>query len=225
MYDLCPDIEPSIESSDGGSSNKVRKYQYNPEDQEHEEAILVTRRNPRRIKWGDQRALRHLKIENESSKDKIFFINHIAAGSKQAKWYLVQLDMDQLYLVDMRKYGVYCCQWYNRQYEDCKKYPTTECRFWPEIITKNQDGILVKILPVIPSKVHNLLQNNKKYVWYQYDISLAEHMLVGPFQFGTIGRNKLKYPNMIDDKQWKELDKERRKKGTNTSDTKEVVTL
>ena len=45
------------------------------------------------------------------------------------------------------------------------------------------------------------------YVWYQDDVSLAEHRLVGPFQFGTTERKKLKYPNMIDEKQWTEMDK------------------
>ena len=80
-----------------------------------------------------------------------------------------------------------------------------ECHFWPVIRTKNQDGNLVKMFPVIPIKVHNLLQKNQTYVWYQYDISLAEHRLVGTFQFGTTGRKKLKYPNIIDVKQWKEF--------------------
>ena len=72
---------------------------------------------------------------------------------------------------------------------------------------KNQDGKLVNILIVIPIKVHNLLKNNQTYVWYQYDIYLAKHRLVVPFQFGTTGRHKLKYPNMMDKKQWKELEK------------------
>ena len=63
------------------------------------------------------------------------------------------------------------------------------------------------------------------YAWYQYDISLANHRLVGPFQFGTKGRKKLKYPNMISNKNRKELEKEGLKKGINNSDTKEVVPL
>ena len=76
-------------------------------------------------------------------------------------------------------------------------------RFGPEIIMKNQDGALGNMLSVRPSKVHNLLQKNQTYVWYQYDISLAKHSLVGPFQFGSTEINELKYPNMIDNKQWK----------------------
>ena len=82
-----------------------------------------------------------------------------------------------------------------------------ECRFWPEIIMKNQDGTLVNMLPVRPSKVHNLLQNNQKYMWCQDEILLSKKRLVGPFQFGTTGINKLKYPNMINVKQWKKLGK------------------
>ena len=59
-------------------------------------------------------------------------------------------------------------------------------------------------------------------MWYQDDISLANHRLVGPFQFGTTGIKDLKYPNMIEKKQRKELEKEGQTNGINTSDTKEV---
>ena len=90
------------------------------------------------------------------------------------------------------------------------------CRFCPETRAKNQDGNLGKMFPVIPIKVHNLLQNNQRYVWYQDDISLVEHTLLGKFQFGTTGRSKLEYPNMLYEKQWKELEKNGRKKGINT---------
>ena len=71
--------------------------------------------------------------------------------------------MEQLDPVDMSNYALYRCQLYIRQYEDCNKYPTMECRFWPEIRTNNQDGTLVKMLPVIPGKVHNLLHINQTY--------------------------------------------------------------
>ena len=70
-----------------------------------------------------------------------------------------------------------------------------------------QDGTLGKMFPVIPLRVNGFLQKYQTYMWYQDDISLAKHSLVDPFQFGTTGINKLKHPNMIDKKQWKELDK------------------
>ena len=63
------------------------------------------------------------------------------------------------------------------------------------------------------------------YLWYHDDISLVDHRLVEPFQFGTTGRNKLKYPRIIEKNQWKKLEKGGQKKGISTSDTKEVVPL
>ena len=81
----------------------------------------------------------------------------MAAGLTHTNWYLVQVDIDQLEPGSMRYYEVYCCQWYIRQYEDCNKYPTMKCRFWPEIITKNQDGTLVNMFPVRRSKVQKIL--------------------------------------------------------------------
>ena len=40
------------------------------------------------------------------------------------------------------------------------------------------------MLPVRPIKVHNLLQKNYTYVWYQYDLSLADNRLVGDSNLG-----------------------------------------
>ena len=48
------------------------------------------------------------------------------------------------------------------------------------------------IFPARQIKVNKLLQKNQTYVWYQDEIYLAEHNLVGPLQFGTTRRNKLK---------------------------------
>ena len=57
-----------------------------------------------------------------------------------------------------------------------------------------QDGTLGKILPVRPLRVNYFLQKYQNHVWYQDGIPLEEHRLVGPYQFGTTGRKKLKHP-------------------------------
>ena len=75
-----------------------------------------------------------------------------------------------------------------------------EGRFWPEIRMNNHDNMMGNMFPVITSKVHNFLQKNQTYVWNQDEIYLAEHMMVGLFQFGKTERKKLKYPNIIDEK-------------------------
>ena len=60
MADFWPDVEPGSNSSDGGSIKKGRKDQEIPDDHEQEEVVSVPRRNPRRLKQGDQRALRQI---------------------------------------------------------------------------------------------------------------------------------------------------------------------
>ena len=95
MSDLWPDIAPNSDSSNDGSSDYGRKYQENPDDQEQEEVVLFTHRKPRRLIQVDQRALRQIKSEIKSSKDKLFLIKNTAAGPTKSKWYLVQVYMDQ----------------------------------------------------------------------------------------------------------------------------------
>ena len=104
---------------------------------------------------------------------------------------------------------------------------TVQCNvvFGTEIREIKQDDTLGKMLLVRPVKLNSFLQRYHIYVWYRYDISLAKNRLVWSFQLETTGRNKIKYPNMINKKQWKELEKERRKTYINTSYTKEVVPL
>ena len=60
-----------------------------------------------------------------------------------------------------------------------------------------QDGTLVNMWPMRPLRVNDFLKKRQGYVWYQNDIYLAEHKLVGQLKLGTIGRNKLKCPNMV----------------------------
>ena len=57
-------------------------------------------------------------------------------------------------------------------------------------------------------------------MWIQDDIYLAENRLVRPVQFGIKVIKKIKYHNMIEEKQRRALEKEVRKKGINTSDAK-----
>ena len=69
VSDLCPYIYIDSDSSNYGSSYKVVKYQDNPDDQEHEEVVLVPRRNPRRLRRVDIGAFIQLKSDIERSKD------------------------------------------------------------------------------------------------------------------------------------------------------------
>ena len=41
------------------------------------------------------------------------------------------------------------------------------------------------------------------FVWYQYDISLAGNNLVVMFHFGKPGGENIKYPNIVEEKNFK----------------------
>ena len=148
VYALWPYIEPDTDSSVDGSSEKGGKYQENLDDKYQEEVISDPHRNPRRIIWGEQRALRHLKNENQSSKDKLCFIRKISAGSTKDKWYLIQVDMDQYDMVALRDYGVYLWRCYTRHHEECTQHWKTECCLWTDIREMEQDGTIGEMLHV-----------------------------------------------------------------------------
>ena len=70
-----------------------------------------------------------------------------------------------------------------------------------------QDGAFGFFFPVRLLGVNYFLQKYQIYLWYQDEISLAEHRPIRPFQYVATGRRKLKQPIMIKEIQWKELEK------------------
>ena len=61
VSDLCPYIEPAGDSSNHGSSDEGIKYYENQDYQGHYKVVFFPCSNPRRLRWGDQRALIQLK--------------------------------------------------------------------------------------------------------------------------------------------------------------------
>ena len=76
------------------------------------------------------------------------------------------------------------CRWFIRHHKDCTNNRKMKCHFWPEIREMKQDGTLWKILLVIPLRVNGSLHRYQQYMWYQDDICLDEHILVGPLKCG-----------------------------------------
>jgi hypothetical protein len=139
--------------------------------------------------------LRDLWRSIKASKDKLFFIRH-SVGSFQDKWFLVQVDLDETDPQLALQFGRYHCRWYIRHCEDSHKELTRRCRFWPEI-HEVQDGVLSTMLAVRPDKVLKFLKSRNDVAWYQLDVDLAEHKLVGPFNFLP--------KNLVDHTHWDRL--------------------
>ena len=130
MCDLWTDAELRSDSRYDGSSDEGGKEQDNIDDQEQEEVVSFTRRNPRRIRRGDERSLRHLKSEIGILRDKLFLIKHLSAGSTHSKWYLVHVGANQSDPFSMSYYGVYQCRWYIIQHKYLNQHRTMECFLW-----------------------------------------------------------------------------------------------
>ena len=102
----------------------------------------------------------------------------------------------------------------------CNRIP-----FYPEIREMSQYGTIGKMFPLNPLQVNDPQKKLQGYVWYQDDIFLAYHRLLGKLEFVTTRRNKIKYPNMIELNHWKEFKTEVSKKGIKNSDFREAVPL
>ena len=57
---LWPDIDSDINSRNDGSSDEGINEQEKLDDQEQVKVVLVPHRNQRRLRWGDQKSLRHI---------------------------------------------------------------------------------------------------------------------------------------------------------------------
>ncbi len=143
---------------------------------------------PRQVTLTDRRALNKLMREVRSSEDRLFIIAFKPPGAAFETWYVVQVDLDRCSVTAMRDYGTYRCRWYVRHWDDARRYPIRECRFWPEIHKCDPDGTPGPIVPVKPFRVQRYLDTNPDHIWYQHDVCLSECRLAGPFDRAKMAR-------------------------------------
>ena len=65
-------------------------------------------------------------------------------------WYVVKVDWDETCQKKAREEGKYHLIWYIRHKLDSQKKPTAQCRFWPEVHEKNDDGSLGRMRMISP---------------------------------------------------------------------------
>ena len=63
-----------------------------------------------------------------------------------------------------------------------------DCKFWPDVREVGEGNTLTRLVTVSPDKVDSFLKKklSKKYIWSEDDVCLAEHLLVGPFEFVSL---------------------------------------
>ena len=121
----------------------------------------------------------------EASHDRLCFIRYQEDGAMLPKWYLVQVDLDATDPDLAWKRGTYRCKWLVKCHTDSLRWQTWDCWFWPDVREVGKNNILTSLVAVAPHSVEGFLRKkqNKKYVWSEDEVCLAEHLLVGPFNF------------------------------------------
>jgi hypothetical protein len=128
--------------------------------------------------------LTQLWTQTEASKDKLYFIQEKEAGEMTAKWYLVQVDLEETRRKNAKQLGEYHVRWMIKNAPQAKNKKTRQCSFWPLIKELLPNGYFGAIVMFRPQKALPILEKKPyKYAWYQREINLAELKLHGPFDF------------------------------------------
>ena len=155
------------------------------------------------------RALRKLRRAIDDSHDRLVLVR--IPGTKSAP---PTLHLGQIHPSDQQpqlttRFGVYRVRWWRQHLCDAKERSLVDSRFWPDTWTLSTDGSLGHPQAIRPSKVAQTLESDATIQWRSGDISLAEDLLVGPFNFTQIRlamqgpkRRAISEQNRIDRTYW-----------------------
>ena len=111
-----------------------------------------------------------------------------------------------------KHFGVYQVRWWRQHQDDRLQRSMVNSRFWPDVWTTDVDGALSREQVVRPGKVSLTLAQDSTLTWRNGDVSLAEDLVVGPFEFSQARvpmqgpkKRAISEPNRIDDLYWKIL--------------------
>jgi hypothetical protein len=185
-FDRVKDLwDEPVDDSDDDSEREE-------EDPEQQAEPDVARRPAR---MGRRQALTTLYEAIEQSTDKICFIQYQPDGQTTPRWFLVQVNLEQMDPVAAKQQGIYWVYWLIQHYQDCLKLPTGECRYWPEVHERTTDpkNPYGPIIPVRPGRHRTILrQGNRKL--YEDKFELATNLLHGPVNYQTGGRHVIPIP-------------------------------
>lgn len=137
----------------------------------------------------------------QQSKDKLFIIQLRIEPQRLHNWYIVKVDWENTDALKAQQEGIYHCIWLIPRPADAEKRPRSQCRYWPEVHQRRQNGQLGKLQPVDPGKISQQFLTKQKLALYAYDTNLLTDALIGPFNFTRIEKE----PNRIDPAIWQQL--------------------
>ena len=123
------------------------------------------------------------------------------------------------------QFGVYRIRWWRQHLDDATSRSLVDCRFWPDVWTLKADGNFGHVHAVRPERAVAATTDDSTLHWRCGDVSLAEDLIVGPFDFSQVRlpmqghkRRAVSEHNRVDDVYWKLLSERSPQFGVDVSD-------
>ena len=119
----------------------------------------------------------------EKSKDKMCIIRKADEKGKY-EYHVIQIDMDETSERKAKQKGEYHGKFWIRNFKDSEMMKVRDCRFYPLVRELLKGGWPGAMIMVGPTQVERFLEKHySKYFWYQMEVNLLDHLVVGPFDF------------------------------------------
>lgn len=99
---------------------------------------------------------------SEPSETNFLLLHCWPAGTIVKKWYLTQVDLEEMHENKARQRGLYHLRWWALHHVDATKRAMVACRFWPEIRELKSTGYLGARRVVRPHKAEGAIDRDDK---------------------------------------------------------------
>ena len=158
----------------------------------------------------DRKALRRLQKAIQDSHDKLVLVRVQDNPTMPPTFRLGEVDWNARDPQLTERFGVYRIRWWRQHLDDANSRSLVESRFWPDVWTLRADGNFGHVQQVRPDRAVAATADDSTLHWRCGDVSLAEDLIVGPFDFSQVrlpmqGRKRqtLSEYNRVDDVYWK----------------------
>jgi hypothetical protein len=157
----------------------------------------------------DRKALRSLHRAILDSQDKLVFVYTRDNPTQPATFRLGQINLNASDPALTDRFGIYRLRWWRQHLDDATSRSIVDSRFWPDVWTLKANGNFGHVHAVRPDRAAAATASDSTLHWRCGDVSLAEDLIVGPFDFSQV-RKSMQGPkrravsehNRVDETYW-----------------------
>ena len=123
---------------------------------------------------------------SSNSQDKVVIARVQDNPTQPPTFRIGQVDLDSSDPQVSSRFGVYRVKWWRPHLDDVKTRSMVNSRFWPDVWTLRTDGGFGHAQSVRPERAKAATADDDTLHWQDGDVSLAEDLIVGPFDFSQV---------------------------------------